>query len=127
MRSILRNFFVAASTVCLFSLATAQAGENLKVQLPVKAHFGQATLAEGDYKIRTSGGETLFLIVESADGESILVPVMRIGPAAEKSTNDGELVLTRQGDDYRVIRIYLNGRSYGYEILPFEPWTASKQ
>jgi len=122
MNNTLRNILPATAALALFLLAPAASSQNadIKVHLPVKARIGQTVLPAGEYFIRQMDSDPALFSVDSDQGLHLLVPAMRIFANTKIRTSKAELILTQQGDEYRVSQILIGGSGYGYEFLPLD-------
>lgn len=123
----MKPYIVRTSLVCLAALlafrtrpATAQMVDIVKVTLPHSAMVGTTTLPAGEYTIRDlrgDGGSSSVLQIQPERGGSVTAVVMRISEPNNRLAEHTEVVLQHSGDVYRMDKIWLQGRDYGYELL----------
>jgi len=97
--------------------------DKVTVTMPYTTIIGHKTLPPGDYMIKrmSSQGGSRILLVYSDDGMKFETSAMTIPVLDINTARDTKIVLSRLGDDYYYDKVWVQGKSYGYQfILPRE-------
>ncbi len=113
---------LVALSVCLGSMlgvAFAQNGTSLTVILPYAASLGKTTLPAGEYTVREiqTSGNAAALEFRSNSGPSVNVMAGEIPMDTDKLATRTEVVLKSDGETYRIDKVYMEGRPYGFQIF----------
>jgi len=102
----IRNLVLALACTVLFAgIASAQAYKG-QFTLPFDAHWGQATLAAGDYTFTlNSTGQPAIVKIEQ--GRRRMALVMAHGFSTSNASKESELIVTRSGDHLRIRVLHL--------------------
>lgn len=118
MHKISRLVAGLCTVAALCSTALAQ-NDAIKVRFEHTVRAGHNYLPAGNYMIRAANlaTEQPVLSVEAEDGARIMIPAMRIQTADSHAAPSTQVVLERAGSDLQITKVWLAGRSYGYEII----------
>jgi hypothetical protein len=97
--------------------------DKVTVTMPYTTTIGHKTLAPGDYVIRRmpSPGGSRVLLVYSDEGMKFETSAMTIPVLDQNVARDTKVILSKVGDDYYYDKVWVQGKSYGYQfILPKE-------
>jgi hypothetical protein len=114
-------------------MAQGPAGDQVNVTFDRSVQVGSQTLPAGDYLIRqvTSASNPRVLEFTSPDGTKLDATVTAIPILQNTPPSETKVVLQDEGGGARLYRIWVQGKSYGYEIpgspAPANPTTASAQ
>ena len=89
----------------------------VKVTFPYTVTIGQKTLAPGDYTIQqlhTDGSNVLLFY--NGNGMKFQTSAMTIKALELKTPEDTSVILHHIGDEYYMDKIWIQGKSYGYEF-----------
>ena len=107
--------------VCLTAIVGfGQMSDIVKVTMPKGTMVGTVKLPAGQYTIRDisdDGNASSVFQIRSDSGTMVVAQVMRISEPDNKLADRTEVVLQREGGNYQVDKIWLQGRDYGYELL----------
>jgi len=118
----------ALSTVAFAMLIAPNAksqplDDKVTVTMPYTTTIGHKTLPPGDYMIKRlpSQSGSRILLVYSDDGMKFETSAMTIPVLDPDVARDTKIILSRVGDDYYYDKVWVQGKSYGYQfILPKE-------
>jgi len=108
---------VALALILSVGMALAANVEAITAKLPHETVVGAVTIPAGDYTIRNiNNGDTPVLLFHSNSGFNATVLATRIlsGPETPEKT---QLILEREGDTYRLTKIWIPDLSFGYEFI----------
>lgn len=117
-RALVVCLAVAASFYVSVRTASAQIMDGLKVNLPEHVVVGGVALPGGSCTIQDIGkddGATV-LLIRSNTGVNVAViaePIMPLQPSAEQT----RVVLRREGNNYQLDKIWIEGQATGYHIV----------
>jgi len=97
--------------------------DKVTVTMPYTTTIGHKTLPPGDYVIKrmSSQSGSRVLLVYSDDGMKFETSAMTIPVLDPDVARDTKIILSRVGDDYYYDKVWVQGKSYGYQfILPKE-------
>jgi len=97
--------------------------DKVTVTMPYTTIIGHKTLPPGDYMIRrmSSPGGSRVLLVYSDDGMKFETSAMTIPVLDPDVARDTKIILSKVGSDYYYDKVWVQGKSYGYQfILPRE-------
>jgi hypothetical protein len=97
--------------------------DKVTVTMPYTTTIGKKTLPPGDYVIRRmpNQGGSRVLLVYSDDGMKFETSAMTIPVLDPNVARDTKIILSKVGDDYYYDKVWVQGKSYGYQfILPKE-------
>jgi hypothetical protein len=117
----MKTLLVLTAGVCLAAIVGfAQMSDIVKVTMPKGTMVGTVKLPAGQYTIRDisdDGNASSVFQIRSDSGTMVVAQVMRISEPDNKLADRTEVVLQREGGNYQVDKIWLQGRDYGYELL----------
>jgi hypothetical protein len=120
-----RNLLLAAVAIGVMGLSIGLMGQSglvdgIKVTLPVAVTVGDTMLDPGEYEIRRVSSVTdQSLRIFSNDKMRYETNVLTIPVQDNKVPEDSKVVLHHIGDAYYFDKIWIEGKTYGYEfILP---------
>jgi len=91
------------------------AGQTINVTLPHAVNVGSTTLPSGDYTLTTmemSDGNEYFVV----RGEKTAAVTIQAQKIDADDADRTRLVLTRDGDTWRLDRLYIEGNATAYEF-----------
>jgi hypothetical protein len=97
--------------------------DKVTVNMPYTTTIGEKTLPPGDYVIKRMSGlsPNRVLLVYSDEGLKFETSAMTIPVYDPDVARDTKIILSRVGDDYYYDKVWVQGKSYGYQfILPKE-------
>jgi hypothetical protein len=97
--------------------------DKVTVTMPYTTIIGHKTLPPGDYMIKrmSSPGGSRILLVYSDDGMKFETSAMTIPVLDPDVARDTKIILSKFGSDYYYDKVWVQGKSYGYQfILPKE-------
>jgi len=118
----------ALSTLAIAMLISPNAksqplDDKVTVNMPYTTIIGHKTLPPGDYMIKrmSSASGSRVLLVYSDDGMKFQTSAMTIPVLDPNVARDTKIVLSHIGNDYYYDKVWVQGKSYGYQfILPRE-------
>jgi len=119
---IYQSLFLVPVLTSLSLLAQGPVSDEITVSFPNDVQVGSRLLKAGEYTVRQLGSASNPRILEfSTDkGTSIQATATAIAALDNNNRNDTSVVLESQGGMQHVHRIWLKGKSYGYEF-PIQP------
>lgn len=99
--------------LCVSALTVnASTGETLYVRLAQPTIVGEATLPAGEYTVHVlrPNGDTPVLAFQGKDKAALVIATQT--PLNTESTAAAELVLSRTGDQFKLLKVIVNGRIY---------------
>jgi hypothetical protein len=97
--------------------------DRVKVDMPYAVTVGHKTLPPGEYIIQRlpSASASRVLLFYSDGGKKFETSAITIPVMDPDTAEETKIILTRIGDDYYYDKIWVQGKTYGYEIpLPRE-------
>jgi len=121
----LRNLLFAVAAISIMGLSIGLMGQGgmidgIKVTLPYPVTVGDTMLDPGEYEIRrASSVQDQSLRIFSNDKMRWETNVLTIPVLDNKTPEDSKVVLYHIGDKYYFDKIWIEGKTYGYEfVLP---------
>jgi len=121
----LRNLLFAVFAISIMGLSIGLMGQSgmidgIKVTLPFPVTVGESVLDPGEYEIRRASSTTdQSLRIFSNDKMRWETNVLTIPVLDNKTPEDSKVVLHHIGDAYYFDKIWIEGKTYGYEfVLP---------
>jgi len=122
------NIWALSTTLAIAMLITPNAksqplDDKVTVTMPYTTTIGHKTLPPGDYVIKRlpNNGGSRVLLVYSDDGMKFETSAMTIPVLDPNVARDTKIILSKVGDDYYYDKVWVQGKSYGYQfILPKE-------
>jgi len=114
-------FTVVALTIIGASIGLMGQGmdDAIKVTLPNAVMVGDNVLEPGQYDIRRATSQPQVLMIYSDDKLKFEANVLTIPVVENKTQEDTKVVLHHIGDQYYFDKIWIEGKTYGYEfVLP---------
>ncbi len=110
---------LALAAIVTFAACASAQTDSMKIHFAAPVHVAQTELPAGDYLIRSveTGSDSPVLAFENSEGHSILVPVSRCSPLAGDLAGKSSVVLQPEGGELHLTKIWLAGRSYGYQVI----------
>jgi hypothetical protein len=93
--------------------------DKVTVTMPYTTIIGNKTLEPGDYVIKrmSSPGGSRVLLVYSDDGMKFETSAMTIPVYDQNVARDTKVILSKVGNDYYYDKVWVQGKSYGYQFL----------
>jgi len=117
-----KNLLIAVSALATLSIPVLAQGplyDKVIVDLPYSVTIGNKVLQPGNYVIRqnpSDGGGGRVLLIYSDRGNHFETSTMTIPTLDTLTPKDTKVVLHRFGNDYFFVKIWIQGKNYGYEF-----------
>jgi len=116
--SIPAKICLPALVLTIAAFSQGPVGDTVMVNLDRPVHVGSSTLAPGDYTIREIGTASNARVLEftsdkgtKMEATATAIPVVQNAPPGQT-----KLILKTEGGEARLSRIWVQGKTYGYEF-----------